>query len=188
MDKAIDISWSITGDVSSWRNNYPIKVEHNRTYEEHKARATSIEHFYMHTGTHIDAPSHFLKDGKNIESIPLSAYNGPCKVIACNHLVERITSKDLEGWSDLIFPNDILLFQTKNSALSETDPFNDDFVFLDVTGADWCVKKKIKAVGIDYLGIENSKHQKNHETHSTLMENGIVIIEGLSRDRLNLIF
>lgn len=183
-NQMIDISWSITEAISSWRDNYPVKIEHLRTYEKDQARATSVEKFYMHTGTHIDAPSHFLKEPNHMETITLDQINGKCKVLDFSKLSERITAHDLEGLSDLIQEGDILLFKTKSSFLKETDPFDTGFVFLDHSGAQWCSKHKIKAVGIDYLGIENSTHQKKHETHSELMENNIVIIEGLSMDTL----
>jgi len=69
------------------------------------------------------------------------------------------------------------LFKTKNSALKNNAPFDPEFIYLDKTGAKYCVEQKIKAVGIDYLGIE--RNQPGHETHALLLENNIGIIEGL---------
>lgn len=93
---------------------------------------------------------------------------------------ERVSRLDLEKFEKCIDVGDIILLKTKNSLLKETDSFDTGFVFLDHSGAQYLCEKKVKAVGIDYLGIENSSHQKNHETHSELMEAGVVIIEGLS--------
>jgi arylformamidase len=76
-----------------------------------------------------------------------------------------------------IYAGDIILLKTANSSLGATALFNPSFVYLEASGAHYLQEKKIKAVGIDYLGIERA--QPAHETHLQLMEHGITIIEGL---------
>ncbi len=50
-------------------------------------------------------------------------------------------------------------------------------MYLEASGAKYLTEKKIKAVGIDYLGIEHS--QPGHPTHETLMNGDVIVIEGL---------
>jgi arylformamidase len=92
----------------------------------------------------------------------------------------KVTKEDLEKYE--IEENDIILLKTQNSTLSEESEFNPEFIFLGETGAKYLVEKKIKSVGIDYLGIERSDIQKDKQTHKSLLGNDIPIIEGL---RLN---
>ena len=177
--KIIDISWSITPEMTSYKDNKSVEFIDIKNFETDGVRDTKIV-LSAHTGTHIDAPAHFLEHGY-IESIPLDRMIGPCTVIDLTS-VDKITSKNLEHIQTGLIQTSLLnsrivLFKTKNSFLKETDPFNHEFVYLDESGARCLAEKKITAVGTDYLGIE--RDQKGHETHKILLENNIVIIEGL---------
>jgi Predicted metal-dependent hydrolase len=135
----------------------------------------SLITFGSHTGTHVDAPSHFLKDGKCIDQISLDRLMGPAKVIDMVRVIDVITAEDLKHHD--INEQDIILLRTMNSAYEETDEFNKEFVYLDQSAAAYLAERKIKAVGIDYLGIERGNPE--HATHTKLMHADIVIIEGL---------
>ena len=88
---------------------------------------------------------------------------------------DHIDAKDLE---DVMIESDqIILFKTKNSALKSDDLFHASFIYLNQSAAKFLAEKKVKAVGIDYLGIE--RNQPTHETHICLLEKNIPIIEGL---------
>ena len=128
-----------------------------------------------HTGTHIDAPSHFLPDGTTIDQLNLKTVIGGAKVVDCTEVAEKITDEFLADHN--IQEGDIILLKTINSQTNATDAFSAQFVYLDATGAQFLARKKIKAVGIDYLGIE--RDQKGHPTHKELMKHSITIIEGL---------
>ncbi|GBF11009.1 cyclase family protein [Tepidibacillus infernus] len=126
----------------------------------------------MHTGTHVDAPLHMIENGNTIDTLDLRKVVTPCKVIDLTAIKEKITKEDLQSIN--LQKNDFVLFKTKNSY---DDQFNQEFVYLDRSGAQYLTTKGIKGVGIDALGIERS--QPGHETHISLMEAGIVILEGL---------
>ncbi len=160
--------------MTSYKNNKPVTFTQEKNFPDDLVRDSKIT-LNSHTGTHIDAPSHFLADGANIEATPLQNLVGPCRVLDLTNLDSKITSIDLEPFN--IQSNEILLLKTKNSLLGNTDPFIPNFVYLDKTGAQFLANKKIKTVGIDYLGIE--REQPNHETHCILLEQRITIIEGL---------
>jgi len=171
--KIYDISMNITKDMMVYKN----KVEKQpklKIISDHIAGNVyesniSID---LHTGTHIDAPLHMIKDGETIESYPLENFINKCKVIDLTNVNDRITANDLVNKN--IQKNDFILFKTKNSY---SDKFEFDFVFLEKSGAEFLKSKKVIGVGIDSLGIE--RDQKDHETHKILLGNNIIILEGL---------
>lgn len=131
----------------------------------------------VHTGTHIDAPLHMIQNGETIETIELNKLVGPCRVIDLTHVKEQITRADLTPFD--INENEIILFKTQNSFDKK---FNFNFIFLEVSGADYLAERGIHLVGIDSLGIERS--QEGHPTHKKLFESNIIIIEGLKLDHV----
>ena len=171
--KIIDISWPITQNITEYKDRKTLKLEKYKEFQKDNVRETLIT-IHTHTGTHIDSPAHFLKDGKTLDQLDLNKLIGECKILDVTHIEEKIAKKDLEKFD--IQKDDIILLKTKNSDLGTTKKFNPNFVYLEKTGAEFLASKKIKSVGIDYLGIE--RNQPNHETHKLLMQNDIIIIEG----------
>ena len=170
----VDISWSIDAAMTAYKDKKMVNVEQIKSFEMHSVRESSLR-LGAHTGTHIDAPAHFLVDGATIEHTPLSATVGPCVVLDLMHVDEAITKEDLVACS--IKPGSRVLFKTKNSLRLAHDLFDYGFIYLAECGARYLASQKIAAVGIDYLGIE--RNQSGHETHLALLSSGVVIIEGL---------
>jgi arylformamidase len=160
--------------MTQYKNKNGVTFTDVKTFAKDGARETAIC-LNTHTGTHVDAPSHFLKDGKTIDEIHLDRCMGYAKVIDVMTVTDAITQDDLTPYE--INEGDIMLLRTANSGLAVVDQFNKDFVYLDPSGARYLADKKIKAVGIDYLGIERGDSE--HTNHTTLMKADIVIIEGL---------
>lgn len=175
--KIIDISWPISTATTGYKDKKVVRFEDIKHFEKDGARETTIC-LSSHTGTHVDAPSHFLKDGLTIDEITLDRCIGPCKVLDLTAVSDTITDEHLRDKD--IKQNDIILLKTANSLTSPTDNFSPHFIYVHYSAACYLAEKKIKAVGIDYLGIERS--QVDHPTHTLLMHADIVIIEGL---RLN---
>ena len=174
--QVIDISWPISTATTGYKDRYVVAFEEIKNFQKDGVRETNIR-LSSHTGTHIDAPSHFLKDGKTIDQIHPDRLVGICKVLDMTDVAEHITRNRLvENESD-IAQGDIVLLKTANSATPSTEKFTPHFVYLESSGADYFKEKKVKAVGIDYLGIERS--QPGHPTHEILMRADIGIIEGL---------
>lgn len=172
--KIIDISWPITSDITSYKDAKPATLTTFKNFPQDIARDSNLM-LNSHTGTHVDAPAHFLEKGPSIESFMLDQFIGPCKVLNFTHKLDCITAHDLEAAD--IQAESIVLFKTKNSFCKPTEPFNESFIYLERSGAQYLVDKKIKAVGIDYLGIE--RNQSDYKTHKTLLQTNIPIIEGL---------
>jgi arylformamidase len=174
-----DISWPITPDMTAYKDKKTVSFERVKEFDEHGVRESIIT-LGSHTGTHIDAPAHFLRDGQTIDQTMITDISGLCSVFDLSAVEHAISRVDLEMLN--IKEGDIVLFKTRNSLLSPTAPFVPDFIYVDASAAAYLAEKKIKAVGIDYLGIE--RNQSNHETHTVLMSNEITIIEGLRLDHV----
>jgi arylformamidase len=126
----------------------------------------------MHTGTHIDRQLHMIPGGNTVESLELPKVVTNCKVFDLSEVADKITAEHLRTKN--IAEDDFVLLKTKNSY---ENILENDFIYVDKTGAVYLKELKIKGVGIDGLGIERS--QPGHETHIELLGSDIVILEGL---------
>ena len=171
-----DISWPISKATTGYKDRSIVSIEEIKNFNRDGVRETAI-HLSSHSGTHVDAPSHFLKEGKCIDEIHLDRLIGDCVVLDMTTCAERITRDCLLAHDNEITQGSIILLRTTNSDLSPTDKFSSHFVYLEASGAAYLAEKQVKAVGIDYLGIEHS--QPGHPTHENLLNADIVIVEGL---------
>jgi arylformamidase len=136
-----------------------------------------------HTGTHVDAPDHFLNNGKTVESLSLDLLIGRAYVL---HLpdVNLITASVLMN-ADIPPRTRRLLFKTRNSDFwaNGNKEFQTDFVGISVDAAELLVDRNVKVVGIDYLSIAPFKQGK--PVHTILLDAGMVVIEGLDLSRVS---
>ncbi len=177
--KVIDISWPVNQNTVEYKNKGALKFDAVKDIQTDGVAQTHV-YLDMHTGTHIDAPAHFSKDGATVDQVPFDHLISNCKVFDLTEVkekngVEKISASDLQELD--IQENDIVLFKTKNSELPAQGQFEPNFVYLDKTAAQYLASKKVKTVGIDYLGIERA--QPEHETHKIFFKANITIIEGL---------
>ena len=171
--KIYDISMPISKDMQVYKNRETMKpdLEVVRDFGSASAYESRLC-IHLHTGTHMDAPLHMIEGGETIDKLDLEKVITWCKVIDVTHVQSGITRKDLEDRG--IEQGDFVLLKTKNSF---SDAFLDAFVFVEKSGAAFLKEAGICGVGIDSLGIERS--QPGHETHITLLGNGIPVLEGL---------
>jgi arylformamidase len=136
----------------------------------------SMLEIISHTGTHIDAPLHFIPGGSTVSDMPLDATVGPARVIEIQDR-EKIRVAELEKHN--IQKGERLLFKTRNSPASYESPkFIDDYVFLDGDAADYLVEKGIILFGLDCITIGDLKEESNLvKTHQALLSAGIYILE-----------
>lgn len=173
MKKIVDISWPISPAMTAYKDRKIVAFTERKNLQKDGAAETTLV-LDAHSGTHVDAPSHFISGGYTIDATPLSCLLGECLVINCVGQ-QKVSADFLKNYE--IEPQMIVLFKTDNSTRSTTDLFNPSFVYVDASAAALLVQKQCKAVGIDYLGIE--RNQPLHETHVLLLSAGIPIIEGL---------
>ncbi len=136
----------------------------------------SFLHFGAHTGTHVDAPAHFIEGARKIDALSLDVLIGPARVVRVPDHVAEIDPKFLEN-SDLTAVERVL-FHTRNSNFW-SEGFRKDFTHLLPEAAEKLVEIGIKLVGTDYLSIEKF-HSGHHRTHLALLSKGVVIVEGLN--------
>jgi arylformamidase len=176
--KIYDISLPISPDMVVWLQTQPVALYRVSDQANGAPATVSSLHVEVHTGTHIDAPLHFLQGGKTIETVSLDILCGEALVCAAP-AVDVISADVLEG---LGIPQNTerLLLRTRNSELwkqSYSAAFRFDYVGIDPSGAQWLVQRGVKAVGIDYLSIASYADLK--PTHEILLGAGIIPIEGL---------
>jgi arylformamidase len=174
-----DVSVPLHSGMVHWPDNPPVSIE--RMLDISKGDNANVSSLSMgsHTGTHMDAPVHFLNDGRSLDRMELEATVGPARVIEIDDqeaiLAEAIENEDIQ-------PGDRILFRTRNS-LSDwwLQPFKTDFVYLTHEAAELLARRRVRTVGVDYLSVGGYKRD-GAQTHRALLEAGIWIIEGL---RLN---
>jgi arylformamidase len=173
----IDISIPVRNGMVHWPGDPPCHIE--RICDQEKGDAATISSMSMcvHTGTHMDAPLHFIPGAPSIDAMPLDATIGPARVIHINDAVS-ITREELSRHA--IQPGERILFRTKNSErVWNSDTFHEQFVYISHDAALYLAECRVRAVGIDYLSVSGYGIDEM-ETHTALLRAGIWIIEGLN--------
>jgi len=177
--KIIDISVPVNPDLPVWPGDNRITLERYRALSKGDDSNNSRLACSVHSGTHVDAPGHFIENGSTVEQLPLDILIG--RTWVAETLAADIISPEL--LENLAIPSGTtrLLFKTKNSSLW-SDPrhaFKTDFVALSAEAATWIVDHGIRLVGIDYLSIQLFDDPEPL-THHILLKAGVIIVEGLN--------
>jgi len=173
----IDVSVPLYTGMAHWPDNPPVEIERVMSIERGDAANVSKLSFGAHTGTHMDAPLHFLRDGISIDQMPLSATMGRARVIEISD-PESVKPAELEPYG--IQLGERVLFKTRNSQHCwHTDTFVKDFVYISREAAVYLAKLQVQTVGVDYLSV-GGFFKDGAETHHALLGAGIWIIEGLN--------
>jgi arylformamidase len=176
MKKWIDITVPLRRGMVHWPDNPPIGVERIRDMDRGDSHNISQLSLGSHTGTHMDAPLHFIRDGKGIDTMPAEATVGRARVIEIKDK-ESIEVSELTGYH--LRRGERVLFKTVNSVNAwGTDNFVENFVFISTEAAEFLVRRGVRAVGVDYLSVGG--YQRNAaEVHKILLGAGVWLIEGL---------
>jgi arylformamidase len=180
-----DISLTVSPSLPVWPGDPSIEFE--RTSEIEKGDIANVTRMNMgvHTGTHVDAPFHFL-GGKTptVEKLSLKTLTGRAYVLHLPDEIDAIDRKILEAM-DVPPRTRRLLFRTRNSK-KWADPsriFNKDFVAVTADGAEFLVEHGVKLVGVDYLSV--APFDIPRPTHEILLKAGVVIVEGLDLSQIS---
>ncbi len=172
-----DISLPLKNDLPSWPGDPRPQIK--RIHNISDGDTSNVTHLSMtaHTGTHIDAPDHFLDNGESVDGIPLSSLVGPARVVELPSGMD-ITADMLQK-ANLPPQAKRLLFKTRNSQLWKEDvrEFQTDFMAVNDEAAEYLVSRNVEVVGVDYLSI--APYRAPVATHQILLEAGVLIIEGL---------
>ncbi len=173
-----DISVLLIPGMPTWPGDGSVSAEPaSRIANADHSNVTRLQHT-SHTGTHLDAPWHFIDSGKKLESIQLGRLIGDCFVVDLTKLDHNITDSDLEA-AQIPPQTKRLLLKTRNSSLWQNPQhrFEENFIGVEPSGARWLTSHGVDLIGIDYLSIE--PFSGDGETHRLLLMSEMVIVEGL---------
>ncbi len=172
----IDISVPIRSGMVHWPGDPDVKL--TRKLDMAKGDICNFTQlaFGAHTGTHMDAPLHFVADGASIDQLPIPATVGRCRVIEIKART-AIEPKHLEPHR--LRRGERVLFKTSNSRKSwKSDTFDKKFVCISQDAAQFLADRGVMTVGVDYLSI-GGWQRDGIETHQIMLGAGIWVIEGL---------
>ena len=158
----------------------PVLDFHSLMSEGKSANVSALS-LGSHTGTHVDAPHHFLDNGVTVEQIPVEYMVGPCYVMEYTGET-HITASDLEA-ARIPDGTSRLLVKTGNGRFWNDDAFHPEFIGFADDAGPWLVERGIVLVGIDYMSIERF-HSPTHAVHRALLKASAVILEGLDLRRV----
>jgi arylformamidase len=175
--KIYDISLTISPEIPVWPGDLKVELYRVKKIEEGAHDNLSQMKLGVHTGTHVDAPYHFVANGLKVDELPIDLFVGPVQVVQLPDDVDLIGEADLKKLH--IDPTiHRILLKTRNSKLWEKDEkkFNKDFVAISADAAEYLVKMGMRFVGIDYLSVGPFHNSK--PTHDVLLGAGLALLEG----------
>jgi arylformamidase len=171
----LDVSLPIGPDTPVYPGDPAIEVSAVSTLDHGPSHVSRLV-CGSHTGTHVDAPAHFIRGGTPLGSVPLSRWSGPCWVIEVPAAEEIRPDHWLAALPEA--PVERVLFKTPNSQLWDTPQAGHVWQALSLEGAEWLVAHGVKLVGIDALSIERGGSE-DFPVHHTLLGNDVLLLEGL---------
>ena len=136
----------------------------------------------LHTGTHIDAPNHFIDNGKTIDQVPLEKLVGEVLVMSFEDHIKVINEQALVSHPMLqeLLNARKVIFKTNNSFHLDMSrgKFSEDYVGIDKSGAKYLSGLNLDLIGVDYLSV--SSFNDTQEPHQILLNKEIVLLEGIS--------
>lgn len=177
----IDVSVPLRSGMVHWPDNPPVRIERMLDIERGDVANVSTISLGSHTGTHMDAPIHFVRGGEGMDRMPLDAAMGLARVI---EIQDPTSIKPDELAPHGIGRGERVLFKTRNSSLAWwTQDFIEDFVYVSQEAARYLAERGVRTVGVDYLSV-GGFYADGVETHQALLGAGIWVIEGLDLSRV----
>jgi arylformamidase len=174
--KLIDVTVPLDANLPTYPGNTPFTLDAVKRIALGGSSNVSTLHMSAHTGTHVDAPRHFFDDGPGADALPLEMMLGRTRVI-------EISSRSGIGAEELAaldLSDDVrILFKTSNSRLWGSPQFQERYVGVTASGAEYLIAHGIKVVGVDYLSVEEFK-KPGAPAHHVLLGGGAIVIEGLN--------
>lgn len=175
--RVIDVSLGVSPEMLTWPGDPAVEVEPAKRLARGDSSNVSELRLGSHTGTHVDPPFHFIDGGPGVDALALDVLVGPAVVVDMRDVEETIGPKEV---ARVPAGAERVLFRTRNSDLWTRGraAFPDGYVALSPEGARALADRGARLVGTDFLSIER-RGSKGHPTHVTLLEAGVVIVEGL---------
>ncbi len=177
----IDVTVPVRMGMVVWPGDPPVRIADFKAIRRGDSSNVSILSLSAHTGTHMDAPLHFLEAREGLDKMPLDAVIGPARVIGVR---DRESIKVPELRAAGIRRGERILFKTWGSAARWSKPgFIRDYVYIAADAARFLAARGVRTVGVDYLSVGGYR-KDSQETHQALLSAGIWIIEGLDLSRV----
>ncbi len=177
----IDVTAPLHAGTPHWPDQPDVKLERMVSMDDGAVCNVSMLHMSVHTGTHMDAPLHFVANGIGMDQMPLEATIGPCRIVEIKDK-ESIKVKHLKPLK--LRQGERLLIKTINSKRCWNDSkFYEDFVYISQDAAAYMVEHGIMTVGVDYLSV-GGFFKDGIETHHHLLRACVWIIEGLNLSKV----
>jgi len=174
--KIYDVTVPIRAGMPIYEGDPAVEIQAWSALAKGDSANVSFLHFGAHTGTHVDAPAHFVEGARKIDALPLDVLIGPARVVCVADNVTEIDANFISAAG--LAGVERVLFHTRNSDFW-SEGFRRDFTHLLPEAAEMLVEMGIKLVGTDYLSIEKF-HSGHHRTHLALLSQSVVIVEGLN--------
>jgi arylformamidase len=174
--RVIDISVTLRARLATWPGEEFWRFDPVLRMDRGDPCNVSKIAMSVHMGTHVDAPWHFGKSERTVESIGMDRMILRARVVDLTGVERAIGRADLDGKLD---DAPAALFKTRNSGKLERGlPFDKQFVHLDPSAADYLIERGVKTVGVDYLSVEGF-FAEGAPVHHALLGAGVLIVEGL---------
>lgn len=172
----IDISIPLTDGMVHWPGDPPVSIKRVKDMAGGATANLSMISMGTHSGTHVDAPLHFIDGGNGVDTMPLETLVGKARVIAIRD-AESIKPEELK--EHRIRRGERILLKTRNSSrLWQRKEFAEDFVYLSDDAAKFLAARGVRAIGVDYLSV--GSYRDGGDTHRALLGGGVWIIEGIN--------
>ena len=168
----IDVSVTIRPRMPIYEGDPAVAIAQAKSIDRGDPANVSRLELGAHTGTHVDAPCHFITGAAGADELSLDPFIGPCVVADATAAAGSIDAASIDALG-LPPGSDRVLLKTPNSRLWEHDSFMPDFVRLDSSGAAALIARGVRLIGIDYLSLGD------RDTHVVLLGHGVGVIEGL---------
>lgn len=166
-----------------YEGDAPLKFQF--LHDMRKGEGFTLSMFSMgaHSGTHVDAPMHFIRDGAPVDRVAIDRLIGPARVIEIPDSVQSIGAAELERHRWRGSPR--ILFRTRSSARGwmRSPTFHRDFAYIAPDAAQLLADAGVVLVGIDYISAEQFGAPAPR-THQILLGSGVPIVEGLFLERV----
>ena len=169
-----DISLNLSSETVRWVAAPALEfVERRRINRGDPTNASAVT-MSVHSGTHVDAPFHFVPDGATIDVLPLESFIGPALVHAVD--AERYITEEHVNTIELAGVTRVL-FKTRNSGLLRKPTYDPDFVAFSLEAARALVNRGVRLVGLDYLSVAHADEQV--PVHRAFLDHGVILLEGI---------
>ncbi|MGB3210358.1 MAG: cyclase family protein [Desulforhopalus sp.] len=177
--KIVDLTHPISPNMPVYPGTKPPVITTGCSIDE-TGFLEKIITFYSHTGTHIDAPAHLIKDHNTLDMLAIEHFYGPALMLNFDHCaIQTIGVKELEPYHESIMDIEFLLLHTGWSRYWGTENYFSNYPVLSIEAAQWVNSFGLKGFGLDTISADTGDTQ-DYQIHKALLQNNTIIIENLT--------